>query len=131
MFLKHNKWALLWAMLIFILCMIPGRDLPKFSWLDFFGFDKVIHAGLFFVLAVLLIKGFSEQSDFSILRNSPRLSVLLICIPYGGALELMQGAFYIERTADMYDFIANSFGCFLGVLFFRKLNEKILAKFIK
>lgn len=131
MFLKHNKWALLWAMLIFILCMIPGHDLPKISWLENFGFDKVVHAGLFFVLAVLLVHGFSEQQSFSSLRNSPKIIALLICIPYGGALELLQGALFIERTADVYDFIANSFGSLAGLLCFNAINEKILSKFIR
>lgn len=39
---------------------------------------------------------------------------LLIAIPYGGILELMQGAFFENRTADIYDFIANSTGSFIG-----------------
>ena len=127
MFLKHNKWALLWALLIFVLCMIPGRDLPKISWLENFGFDKLIHAGLFFVLVVLFVRGFSEQQ----LKNYPKITALLICVAYGGVLEILQGVLFIERSADVYDFIANSCGSILGIFFFKAINEKILSKFIR
>jgi len=127
MFLKHNKWALLWAMLIFILCMIPGSDLPKISWLENFGFDKFIHAGLFFVLALLLVHGFLKQEKI----RSAKIITLIICFVYGGLLELLQGALFVERTADVYDFIANSLGSVLGLLLFNAVNEKILSKFIR
>src|SRR3990172_1796044 len=125
MFLKHNKWALLWAMLIFVLCMIPGSDLPKISWLENFGFDKFVHAGLFFVLASLLARGFSKHKK----ARSPKIITLIICVVYGGLLELLQGALFVERTADIYDFIANSLGSALGLLLFNTVNEKILSKF--
>lgn len=131
MFLRYNKWALFWALLIFILCAIPGRDIPHISFLEILEFDKFIHAGLFFVLVMLLIRGFSLQTNFSSLRNFPIIFSFAICVVYGGVLELMQGAFFEERTADIYDFIANSFGNIMGMIFFRKINQMILVTFIK
>ena len=131
MFFRYNKWALLWAALIFILCMIPGSDLPKISWLEILGFDKFVHAGLFFVLMIFFVRGFLLQQTFSLLKSSPMISSVVICVTYGGALELMQDAIFVERTADIYDFIANSFGSIMGLIFFRKMDEKILFKFIR
>ncbi|MEW6469134.1 MAG: VanZ family protein [Bacteroidota bacterium] len=131
MFLKHTKWALLWAVLIFILCMIPGRDLPKISWLELLQFDKAVHAGLFFVLAALLARGLGLQHSSRMLQRFPRLFSLTFCVIYGAALEWLQGALFVERTADPYDFIANATGAVAGMALFGWLNEKILAKFIR
>lgn len=125
------KWALLWAVLIFILCMIPGRDLPKISWLDFFGVDKLVHAALFFVLVILIIGGFAKQETNRLLIRYPKMVPLLIGILYGGSLELLQGALFIERTADVYDFLANTSGSVLGAILFKPVNERIISKFIR
>ena len=118
MFLKYNKWALLWALLIFILCALPGRDIPHVSWLELVGMDKFIHASLFFVQVFLLIKGFNKQTNYDKMKNNPMVSAIILCIVYGGLLEIMQGAFYTDRTADIYDFIANSFGAVAGSIFY-------------
>jgi VanZ family protein len=119
MFLKNNKWALLWALLIFILCAIPGKDIPPVSILEIAGIDKLIHAFMFFVLEVLLIKGFMKQENNSLLGSFPILISAILSVVYGGSLEIMQGAFYVDRTADIYDFIANSFGTIMGVAYFK------------
>lgn len=131
MLLKHIKWAMLWALLIFILCAIPGKDLPHITWLEILSFDKFVHAFMFFVLCVLLIWGFSKQDSFLFLNSNKKIFSVTICIVYGGLLELMQQAFFVDRTADIYDFIANSFGSFLGIFFYIKIEQSFLIKFIK
>jgi VanZ family protein len=125
------KWALLWALLIFILCSLPGHDIPHISFLELLEFDKFIHAGIFFVLMLFMTRGLLLQERFPVLQKDPRLFSLLICIAYGGALELMQGAFFVERTADIYDFIANSFGALLALWNYNWIEKKILVRFIK
>jgi hypothetical protein len=47
----------------------------------------------------------------------------LLSIIYGGALEIMQATLFTQRTADWQDFVANSFGCLMALLFFRKLRR--------
>ncbi len=122
---------MLWALLIFILCAIPGHDIPHVSFLELLEFDKFVHAGLFFVLVALLAKGFSMQDTVPSLKRFPLPSAFVICVTYGGALELMQGAFFSERTADIYDFIANSFGSVVGWLLFSRLDRKLLPRLVK
>ncbi len=50
---------------------------------------------------------------------------LVFSISYGGILELLQGAVFEDRSADVYDFIANTFGAIVGVMLYRKLSAKI------
>ena len=46
--------------------------------------------------------------------------VVISCITYGGLLEIMQATIFSQRSGDWYDFIANSFGCLLSLMLFRK-----------
>lgn len=131
MFFKHLKWALLWALLILILCGIPGRDIPHISFLELLSFDKFVHASIFLILISLSIRGFLLQTRFLILQKQAKSLSLLFCITYGGLLEIMQGTLFEERSADVYDFIANSFGCIIGLLSYKWFEKKFLVRFIK
>lgn len=131
MFLKHLKWAGLWALIIFVLCGMPGRDIPHISLLELLSFDKFVHAGIFFILILLTIRGFIVQTQFNNLKLKAQVSALIICVVYGGLLEIMQGFVFIERSADVYDFIANSTGCVIGLLLYKKTEKLFLSKLIK
>lgn len=130
MFFKYTKWSILWALVILILCGIPGKDIPHISFLELLSFDKFVHAGIFFVLILLTIRGFLLQSKFSVLKQKAKLISFLICIIYSGSLEIMQGTIFVDRSADIFDFIANSFGCIAGIVFYNWVEKKILVHFI-
>ncbi len=130
MFLRHTKWAMLWALIILILCGIPGRDIPHISFLELLSFDKFVHAGIFFVLILLTIRGFVVQTAFISLQQWPKIIAFIICVVYGGALEIMQGTLFQERSADVYDFIANSFGCVMGLVLYTRMEKQFLVKLI-
>jgi VanZ family protein len=80
---------------------------------------------------VLLIRGFVLQSNYSNLQRHAKFFALLICVAYGGSLEIMQDVVFTERSADVFDFIANSFGCVLGLLLYSRIEKMILIKFIR
>lgn len=120
---KPNLLTIGWALLIMILCGIPGRDIPHFSFLEILSFDKWVHAGIFFILTLLAVRGFRLQDKFEVLKNHALPIALVVCIFYGGFLEVMQGTLFKERTADIYDFIANSFGCILAALTYPKISK--------
>jgi VanZ family protein len=128
MFFKHTKWALLWALFILILCGIPGSDIPSISVLEILNFDKFVHASIFFILIILTYRGFLKQNKIIILQNNSKIFSISICIAYGGLTEILQGIVFVERSADLFDFIANSFGCILGVIFYSIIENKILRK---
>lgn len=116
--LKKLEWILVcWTLLIFILCATPGQYIPQISWLELLSFDKLIHAGMFFVLCLLLILfSFNHQPSFGI-----RIIYFFLCLSYGLSLELMQAYFFTNRTGDYMDMIANSFGAFIALLSSRKI----------
>jgi VanZ family protein len=113
--------TLAWALIILVLCAIPGRDLPNISWLALLAFDKWVHAGIFFVLVLLFLR--ANVLELQSRVTSARLGLAAVIV-YGGLLEVMQGALFEERTADIYDFIANTFGAVLGFMLFSRLVKK-------
>ncbi|MFY9308927.1 MAG: VanZ family protein [Bacteroidia bacterium] len=131
MFFKYTWWSMLWALIILILCGIPGRDIPHISFLELLSFDKFVHAGIFMVLVVLTIRGFTLQKNFPKLQASAKAAACISCIVYGGLLEVMQGTLFEGRSADIYDFIANSFGCIVGLLLYKRIERIFLVHFIR
>lgn len=125
MFFRHTRWAWLWALVIAILCGMPGRDIPHFSFLEMLSFDKWVHAGIFFILQLLLSRGFGFQQQFMFLHRYPKSSAFVLSVFYGGVLELLQDAVFEERSADVYDFIANSFGALMGLLLYTTFAKRI------
>lgn len=115
--------AIVWTLIIFILCCTPGKYVPTAHWLELLSFDKFVHASIFFTLTFLwLLVGFKKNK----LSLSFMIFIIIACIGYGGLLEIMQAKAFSERSGDWLDFIANSFGCLLGLWFFSKQKFRLL-----
>jgi VanZ family protein len=104
---------------------MPGRDVPHISFLEMLSFDKWVHASIFFVLTLLLAKAIHLSNNQSTLYLLIATATALV---YGGALEIMQGLVFEERSADVYDFIANSMGAILACFFYKKMDTFVLSK---
>ncbi len=114
--------AIVWTLIIFILCCTPGKYLPTAHWLELLSFDKFVHASIFFTLTFLwLLVGFKKNK----LSLSFMIFIIIACIGYGGLLEIMQAKAFSERSGDWLDFIANSFGCLMGLWFFSKQKFRL------
>jgi VanZ family protein len=125
--MKHHVPTLLQASLILFLCGIPGRDIPHISFLEMLSFDKFVHASVFFLLTLFAIRGCLLSPKLFFQKHAKLLSVSS-AIVYGGLMEVMQATCFEERSADWYDFIANSFGCFMALFFYNKL-ARLLTRF--
>jgi VanZ family protein len=112
--------AVFWAFIIFYLCAIPSSELPETSWFDFPGFDKFIHAFLYATFEWLLLFGLLKQTFY---QEKKVLAVsLIICIIYGGLIEIFQETIFTDRSADFWDMLANITGALTGVFIFKKIR---------
>jgi VanZ family protein len=111
--------SIIWALIIFGLCATPGHLIPSANWLELLSFDKWVHAGMFFVLCSLLFLVVIKYDQSKMCM----IIYFLTCVLYGGLLEIMQAKCFSNRSADWQDFVANSFGCLVAVLFFKKLKK--------
>jgi hypothetical protein len=104
---------------------MPGKAIPKINWLELLSFDKFVHASIFFVEQILLMRVLISLSDATFLKKNYKWISVLFCVSYGGSLELMQYYVFSERSGDVLDFVANSTGCIAGLFLFNPLAKKI------
>lgn len=111
-FLKYTIWGILWILLIFILCSLPGSKLPP---KPFFNFDKIVHFFFYSVCVLLLFYGFSKQSQLFFIQKHYFLFSILFSTFYGVFIEFWQGKMLANRSFDKNDIWANSIGVAIGI----------------
>lgn len=111
--LLNSKYpAILWTILIFILCTIPSKNIPLPSSLS----DKLNH-----------LIAFGGFTFFWLFQSSRSWLILLIAVLYGISIEFWQAILpeSFHRGFEWYDALADSIGGVMGYiiyLIFRKLN---------
>jgi glycopeptide antibiotics resistance protein len=112
MFFKNFWPAILWAIVIFVLCSTPGKSIPSTDWLRWVNFDKWVHAFLYFVLFIACYWGFKNYNGN---WRTYFIISLLVCVLYGIGIELLQAFFLIDRSGDIPDALANTMGSVFAV----------------
>jgi VanZ family protein len=125
--MRPFRWSLLWALVILVLCLFPGQRLPDWNWVALFDLDKVVHAFLFFVLAVLLAQALQVQGKLA----SYLVWAVIMSMAYGLATEFMQGLEALGRRTDLNDMVANTLGAIAGGAYarWRKDRDRPLVPF--
>jgi len=116
MFLNKNKYGLAWTLLILLVCLMPGDNLPSSSFLSFKGADKLIHFGLYLVLLILVGKGLVNYFKPSYSSNRIIVIAFLYCLFLGIGIEFIQSVFVAGRLGDFFDVLANAIGSSIGIL---------------
>ena len=109
----------MWAVIILILTVLPGNYFPQISsfW-ELLSLDKLIHVSIFAVFSLLLIRGFKKQNKYLFLLSNYKASGLFVGIIYGSLTEIIQYILNNGRHYSLYDFLANSIGCIVGLVLF-------------
>ena len=125
--MRPFRWSLLWALVILVLCLFPGQRLPDWNWVALFDLDKLVHAFLFFVLALLLAQALQTQGKLV----SYLVWAVIRSMAYGMATEFMQGLEALGRRTDLNDMIANTLGAMAGGAYarWRKDRDRPLVPF--
>lgn len=105
-------WVLGWAMFIEVLLLWPSPpEVPQL--LRSIGFDKIVHAGLFAVQAVLGAWALEE-------RGRPAWPALAGAIAFAALTEVQQHLMP-SRAMELGDFLADAAGAALGLALFATL----------
>lgn len=127
--LKHQYLAIIWAIIVLILCDVPldnvPGDLPLFE-----GFDKLVHTGFFFVLTVLLFYGKIRQQHSYSFRIMTIVKILLVTSFLGAGIEILQWKVFTYRSADFWDFFTDMTGVGMGIFSYIFLHRTGHEKFI-
>lgn len=130
--LKFHIAFILFCALIFIESSFPSDSYPD---LDFEFSDKLIHIGIYFVLAFLAYLSFIHQDKYTLLNKKAYLFTVIFTVIYGASDELHQ--FFVPgRSCDVFDWIADVIGAILAVLaiillkkLFKKYNTILKSEY--
>jgi VanZ family protein len=106
---------ILWLAIISYLSLIPGNSFPKIPLFNFPEFDKIVHAGFYFLLCIFFIRPFSKTTLHHYFVS---WGVSLII---SGLIEILQATLTRTRHADYLDFLANAAGASLALIIYRLL----------
>ena len=115
MTLKSFVPATIWGLVILGLSVMPGVNLPE-SLQDLWSPDKLAHAFVYFILTLLLIRGFHANGQ---LNRTTLIGAILISSAYGILLESVQYVFFPKRYFEILDIIANIIGSIGSLLVFK------------
>ncbi|MGQ7868782.1 VanZ family protein [Sunxiuqinia sp. sy24] len=102
--------------IIVLLSLLPVKDLPKVPL--FPGADKLIHAGMYFVLSILILWSFHTS-------KVARWKLYGFVIGWGLLMEILQILMRSGRQFSLLDIIANATGVVLGIALYKVLNTQL------
>ncbi len=111
--MKHYIWAILWAVVVLVLCILPSEStdaVPKFP-----GIDKLVHTGFFFVFTVLLYYGGIRRLGTSSPSWKMSVRVVIFSALFALFTEYLQWKVFTYRSAEAWDLFADAVGTGMGV----------------
>lgn len=124
---KPFSITIIWALLILLICLIPGNNISKFNRIDVPYLDKLIHFFMYLVLSILLVSTIRRSSIYNKKPILAYFLIVLAAVTYGGIIELLQNYDVFARDSDHLDFFANTAGVISG-LFIYFLLKNIINK---
>ena len=122
-FWKNHWKSIIWAIIILVLCSIPGNQINKIKIIDIPQFDKFVHFTFYFVFTLLLISENNKQRDHKKVTVDAILMAATISLSYGALIEVIQKVLVINRGADIWDMVANTVGFLVAAINYRWINR--------
>jgi VanZ family protein len=125
---KHLKFlpALFFTAIVALLSLLPSKEMQTIAWFNIPNFDKMVHLGMYFILAMLFVYSLENSQHHIDLRIA--VIVFLMGILYGGLLEILQYLMHAGRSADWIDFSADCIGSLAGIIFYFPAKRYVLSK---
>ncbi len=116
---KKFTWtAIFYFCLIFVQSSIPSQHVPKMTILSY---DKIIHAGIYFIAAILVVLALHEHDELK--KYRAEWLALIFTVFFGFTDELHQ--YFVQgRHASFWDFLADTLGSVLGIIVISHIMKK-------
>jgi len=106
-----------WFFVVLVLVTIPGKDLPTpDNWMIAIDYDKLIHIGVFGLLAFLFMYPFGKSSLPPKQKLHYFIRFALVTIVWGYTTEILQKFYIPGRSYDLADWLADSIGGILALV---------------
>jgi VanZ family protein len=114
-------------MVISLLSLLPGNDIPFNSLFSIPHFDKLAHFSMYAALGFVAIMESRRPLKSSLFH----LVLILILFLLSGMIEILQATVASDRGAEWYDLLANFLGLWAGFLAFILLGKFRLFRFLR
>jgi VanZ family protein len=114
--------SLILFLLILIASVLPTKEIEHTGWITMPNFDKFVHFAMYFIFTAILIYDVLKSSS-EITRLKSYLFSISVAIIYGGSIEIIQGSLTQTRVADIFDFLFNSIGAVMALVFWLFLKR--------
>lgn len=119
----NNAYAIAWALFILAACGAPPSTFEELKLEDILGYDKPIHAFLFGTQSYLLIRVLKHKTQ----QLKMITYACAISASYGVLIEVLQKFYFEGRSYDYFDMLANTIGCLVVWLWFKR-RAKMFAQ---
>jgi glycopeptide antibiotics resistance protein len=102
--------------------------MPQVPTWELISMPTLAHAIVFFILAVLMLRGFSKQTQFGTLARQATLLTFLVSVLFGTGIEGLQMALDWGRQGDPLDVVSNTIGTLSGIAAYHWLLKKSPVK---
>lgn len=126
MFIKKSFFnsfipAISWWLIVLGLMCTPGKDFPELgSWTDLIKLDKLIHITVFGLMVYLFSRPIAVKDISIIAKKQTFIKIAIACSVWGLTIEFIQHFWIPGRSMDLYDFVADSLGCYLAYLYCKR-----------
>lgn len=110
-----------WFFLVLILVITPGYNLPKVDkWLIKISYDKLVHVGLFAILAFLFMYPAAKSALTKTKKWHFCIKIAIATAVWGLTTELIQKFFVPSRSFDLTDLLGDALGGVVALFFCKK-----------
>ncbi len=113
--------GIMWWIFVLVLMFTPGKDFPSLgSWTELISLDKIIHVSFFALMVYLFCRPLYPKAINPAYKQQLFLKIAVACATWGLSIEFIQHFWIPGRSMDMFDFVADSFGCLLAYLYCKR-----------
>ena len=113
--------AILWSFVVFALMCTPGKEFPNLGeWTEVIKLDKLTHICIFGLMAFLYMRPFSKKNYSSLVQKQHFLKIAIALSLWGLTTEFIQHFWIPGRTFDIFDWLADAFGCFAAFAYSKR-----------
>jgi len=119
------RWALpawIWGTFIAVMTSLPRIELPK-TGLTFT--DKILHAGVYFIFAFFVARA---RMQGNVTKSAAALKWTAVFCTVFAIVDEIHQIFIPNRFGDVADGLADIFGVFLALLFFKWIFVPVYQK---
>jgi len=109
------KFTILLALVIALLSLIPGQNMPGSFLFAIPHYDKMIHLGMYAALGFVAL----VESRKSPPRLALHMLIVFSIFALSALIEILQATVVASRAAEWYDLLANFLGLVVGYMAYR------------